>query len=453
MFIILPNQLFENLSKEYQYIMYEHPIYFSHSKRSDQFHIQKLILHRASMRYYYDRMREKGYNIHYNELKRTFDPKKITHMFAPSDKIIEEEFKHVSNIVDTPMFLHTVNDLSEYKGGLFHHAFKNWSIEKLKLGYLNIEKSHDQENRSKISDVELDKIPIITKWNKDKCNKMYIQEAIIYIKTLKIKTYGSSPEPEDFMYPISRENALKNLDLFIKNRFSNFGKFQDSIVSEQVESQFVLYHSFISSSLNIGLITPKDVIDRVKKLSVQNRIPINSYEGFLRQIIGWREYMRYCYEFHYKEIIESNYFSNKKSLDTKWYSNEKNVTGVDPVDECIQKAYNCGYLHHIERLMIILNWMTLNEIHPKEMYKWFISCVSIDAYDWVMVSNIYIFSYAFNKASRKPYISSSAYILKMSNYKKKDEWCQIWDTLYKQFLKNKKDKLKGTIYYAQAIKL
>ena len=453
MFIILPNQLFDYLSKEYKYILYEHPLYFSHSKRSDQFHIQKLILHRASMKYYYDRMREKGYNIFYYEFKRSFDTKKITHMFTPSDKIIEEEFKHVSNIVDSPMFLHTLKDLSEYKGGLFHHTFKNWSIEKLKLSSLDIEKSHDEENRSKISNDELDNVPTITKWNNDKINRSYIEEAIRYINTLKIKTYGFCPKPEDFLYPISRDYALKNLDLFIKNRFFHFGKYQDSIVSDQKESQYVLYHSFISSSLNNGLITPKDVIDRVKKQSIKNKIPINSYEGFLRQIIGWREYMRYCYEFHYKEIITSNYFSNNNSLDNKWYSNDKNVTGVDPVDECIVKAYNCGYLHHIERLMIILNWMTLNEIHPRDMYKWFMSCVSIDAYDWVMVSNIYIFSYAFNKASRKPYISSSSYVLKMSNYKKQDEWCQKWDNLYRKFLKNKKEKFRGTIYYTQAVKL
>ena len=191
------------------------------------------------------------------------------------------------------------------------------------------------------------------------------------------------------------------------------------------------------------MITPEDVIKETVK--IKDKVPIQSYEGFLRQIVGWREYMRYIYVYHYDVMTKSNHFENKVKLPLEWYNNNFK-TGILPIDNCLEKVKKYGYLHHIERLMILLNYMTLKEYDPKDIYKWFLSCVSIDAYDWVMATNIYIFSYAWKPASRKPYLSSSNYILKMSNYKK-DSWCDEWDKLYHNFMYKKKAKLKGTLYY------
>jgi deoxyribodipyrimidine photolyase-related protein len=324
------------------------------------------------------------------------------------------------------MFLHSIEDLKQYSGKLFHNSFKIWSIQQ--LGLKDLEKSYDADNRKKLL-----KLPVIIQYNVG--NSKFVAEAEEYVK--KFKTYGNN---NNFIFPTTHKQTSKLLSHFLKHKLVHFGKYQDAILSED---DIILYHSFLSSSLNIGLITPEDVIKETIK--VKSKIPIESYEGFLRQIVGWREYMRYIYVYHYDTMIKSNHFNNKNKLPIEWY-NDDFKTGILPIDNCLDKVKKYGYLHHIERLMILLNYMTLKEYDPNDIYKWFISCVSIDAYDWVMATNIYIFSYAWKPASRKPYLSSSNYILKMSNYKK-DKWCDQWDKLYHMFLKKKKEKLKGTIYY------
>ena len=416
-FILFPNTLFDvkYLDKSTDYILYEHPRFFS------RVHINKLILHRSTMKYYYDYLKQHNFKIKYVSAK----PKNITEMFDPVDKILEKEYSNVI-IHKSPMFLHSIEDLKDYSGKLFHNSFKLWSINKLNLK--GLDKSYDVNNRKKIKE-----LPVIIHYNVG--NSRYVNEAKEYVK--KFKSYGYSG---NFIYPTTHKEAKELLIHFFKYKLSNFGEYQDAIVSED---DLILYHSFLSSSLNIGLITPEDVIKETVK--IKDKVPIQSYEGFLRQIVGWREYMRYIYVYHYDVMTKSNHFENKVKLPLEWYNNNFK-TGILPIDNCLEKVKKYGYLHHIERLMILLNYMTLKEYDPKDIYQWFLSCVSIDAYDWVMATNIYIFSYAWKPASRKPYLSSSNYILKMSNYKK-NSWCHEWDKLYHNFINKKKAKLKGTLYY------
>ena len=427
-FLLFPNTLFDlkYLDKTKTYILYEHPIFFSHKCRTTIFHINKLVFHRATMQYYYNYLKLNNYNISYISFNEKL-PINITEMFDPVDKILEKEYSNVK-IHKSPMFLHSIEDLHEYSCKLFHSSFKVWSIKK--LGITGIDKSYDVENRKKLKE-----LPNIKQYNV-KNNIKIVNDAKEYIDSLKIKTYGYF----NLIYPITHKQVKELLIHFLKNKLCYFGEYQDAILSQD---DIMLYHSFLSSSLNVGLITPEDVIKETVK--IKNKVPIKSYEGFLRQIVGWREYMRYIYVYHYETMIKSNHFNNIKKLPMEWYNNNFK-TNIAPIDNCLEKVKKYGYLHHIERLMILLNYMTLKEYDPKDIYKWFLSCVSIDAYDWVMKTNVYIFSYAWKPGSRKPYISSSNYILKMSNYKK-DEWCNEWDTLYHDFIKNKKEELKGTIYY------
>jgi deoxyribodipyrimidine photolyase-related protein len=426
-FILFPNTLFDikYLDKSKTYVLYEHPLFFSHKCRSLLYHKNKLILHRASMQYYYDYLKKRNFIIEYIKFNEN-PPKNITEMFDPVDKILEKQFQNII-VHKSPMFLHSKDDLEEYSGKLFHNSFKLWSINR--LGLKGMDKSYDINNRSKL--VEL---PVIIHYNVG--SSKFVEEAESYVNK-NFKTYGNNTK---FVYPITHKHAKQLLDHFLKNKLINFGKYQDAILSED---DLILYHSFLSSSLNIGLITPDDVIKAT--LKVKDKVPIESYEGFLRQIVGWREYMRYIYIYHYDTMIKSNHFKNKIKLPVEWYHDDFK-TGILPIDNCLEKVKKYGYLHHIERLMILLNYMTLKEYNPSDIYKWFLSCVSIDAYDWVMVTNIYIFSYAWKPASRKPYLSSSNYILKMSNYKR-DTWCDEWDKLYNNFLKKKKNELRGTLYY------
>jgi deoxyribodipyrimidine photolyase-related protein len=197
----------------------------------------------------------------------------------------------------------------------------------------------------------------------------------------------------------------------------------------------------LSSLINIGLINPQDIINKIAKF--KNKIPLNSYEGFIRQLF-WREYQYYCYTYY--DFKSKNYFNNQKSLDEHWY--EGNV-GIKPIDDAIKDAFETGYLHHIRRLMVIGNYMNLCEINPKDGFKWFME-FSCDSYEWVMHQNVYdmVFFVSGGATMRRPYMSSSNYILKMSNYKKED-WCDIWDSTYRKFVQNHKTKLWKYRYYVR----
>ena len=171
-------------------------------------------------------------------------------------------------------------------------------------------------------------------------------------------------------------------------------------------------------------------MNRTIKISEKFDVPINSLEGFIRQIIGWREFIRGIYQEKGDFQFNQNYWNHKRKLTDAWYEGE---TGLIPLDDAIKTTLKDGYIHHIPRLMVISNIMNLCEIDPKEIYRWFME-MYIDSSDWVMVPNVFgMATYADGGLmSTKPYTCGSNYILKMSNYKK-DEWCDILDGLYWRF--------------------
>jgi deoxyribodipyrimidine photolyase-related protein len=168
----------------------------------------------------------------------------------------------------------------------------------------------------------------------------------------------------------------------------------------------------------------------------KNEIPLNSVEGFIRQIIGWREFIRAVYELKGIEQRTKNYWNFKRKIPVSFWKGE---TGIEPLDITIKKVIDTGYCHHIERLMVIGNFMVLCEFDPDEVYRWFME-LFIDAYDWVMVPNVYGMSQFADGGlmSTKPYISGSNYLMKMSNYKKGD-WQLIWDGLFWRFMDKHRD--------------
>ena len=173
------------------------------------------------------------------------------------------------------------------------------------------------------------------------------------------------------------------------------------------------------------------MIDRAIEYAEKANIPVNSLEGFVRQILGWREYIRAVYEAKGVEERTRNYWQHTRKIPISFWAGK---TGIAPVDDAIRGLLNTGYNHHIERLMILGNFMLLCEFDPDEVYRWFMT-MYIDSYDWVMVPNVYGMSqYADGGLmSTKPYISGSNYILKMSNYQK-GEWSEIWDGLFWRFI-------------------
>jgi deoxyribodipyrimidine photolyase-related protein len=247
----------------------------------------------------------------------------------------------------------------------------------------------------------------------------YVIEAREYIK--RFVTVG---EGETFFYPTSHEEARGLLELFICEKFHAYGTYQDAID----RSDSPLFHSLISSSLNIGLLDLEEVIE----LALNADARYNAKEGFIRQIIGWREFMFSLYKRVSVQQRTTNFFGFNQPMNPILRNGH---SGIDPLDRVNAKVLHTGYAHHIERLMIQGNWFLLTETDPDEVYRYFMSH-TIDAYDWVMVGNVYGMSqYADGGLiTTKPYISSSNYLHKMSYYPKNQGWSKLWDALYWRFM-------------------
>lgn len=432
MLLILPHQLYDInilnktlLKDDKQIIIWEHPQYF----KKYIFNKKKLVLHRASMRYYYDLLKENNYSVRYLEFnkKMTFNNYKV---FDPIDKI---KLPNKYTILESPNFLLTKENYSEFNNQrkskkVIFNNFYMWSKKKLNI-YPKL-KSLDKMNRQKYSNNN--KQPSMPKIGST--DKKYIDEAIKYVNKNFPHNYGNT---NSFNYPITHKTAKKWFHHFLKYKIKKFGPYQDFIN----KNNNIMYHSILSSSINIGLINPIDIIKTITKY--KKYIPINSFEGYLRQLF-WREYQRYCY--NYAGIsYNKNYFGNKKKLTKDWYNG---TLDIEPVDDLIKSGFDTGYIHHIGRLMVIGNFMNLNGIHPKEGFRWFME-FSIDSYEWVMHQNVYemVFFITGGQTMTRPYISSSNYIINMSNYNKKSDWSKKWDTLYHHFLAKHRNKLYKFRYY------
>ncbi|MCL4150107.1 UNVERIFIED_CONTAM: hypothetical protein GTU68_024436 [Idotea baltica] len=262
----------------------------------------------------------------------------------------------------------------------------------------------------------------------------YYREAKAYVSKHFADNYGSITQAP--IYPINFKQANEWFKQFLDFRFDEFGDYEDAVVKDE----HYLNHSLLSPLLNVGLLSIGDVVDKTLKYAKKNKIPINSVEGFIRQLIGWREFIRGVYEAKGTEERTRNFWNHKRKIPKSFYDG---TTGIAPIDNTIKKLLKTGYSHHIERLMLLGNFMNLCEFDPDAVYQWFME-MYIDAYDWVMVPNVYGMTlYADGGLmSTKPYISSSNYVKKMSDYKNGD-WQQTWDGLFWSFMDKNQDFFKN----------
>ena len=446
-FVIFPTQLFkdlEPLKDANEIFLVEEPIYFTRYK----FHKLKLAFHRASMKSYLDLLKDKKFKVSYYEFNDDYlkDLKKSDVLFYdPVDHDLMKKMnggakKHGYKIdlLETPAFITSYEDLEIYNkkqtGKKFTHdsSFYRWQRNRLDILTpigSKYKLSYDDENRVAFPDKEKDV------FNPRDLKSKYVEEAKRYVSKHFKDNWGSL---DNFIYPIDHQGAHKWLLDFIKNRFKLFGKYEDAIHSDINFG----YHSVLSPLLNIGLLTDQDILDEV--LPLKSKIPINSFEGFIRQIIGWKQSMRYLYEFHFDKFNNKNFLYHNNKISRKFWDGN---TGIPPIDNCIKKIQDIGYLHHIERLMVMGQFFLITMVKPDDVFDWYISLVSIDAYQWVMTPNIYgMIMYADGGfMMSRPYFSSSAYIKKMSNYKKDEsvvklkdgneyKWYDIWDALYYNFI-------------------
>ena len=448
--IVFPNQLFKDspiLNKDVKKIfLIEEHLFFKHFK----FHKQKIAYHRSSMRKYYDYLKTKDFHVEYihsfdksSDIRTFLDnlDNQVTNIniYDPVDdwllKRINNHKKNINiNISSNPLFINTNQDLSTFfrndKKNYSHAVFYKQQRKSLNILMDSVDNpvggkySFDSDNRKKYPKDE--KPPHINFPENDS----YWSEAIDYTNKYFSDNYGDLSTTQ--YYPNDFSGAERWLDNFLEQRFEKFGDYEDAIESNQV----FLNHSVLTPMLNTGLITPRSIIDKTLEFSNKNDIPINSLEGFIRQIIGWREFIRGMYIAKGSFSRTENFWSFKRKIPSSFYTGD---TGIDPVDDSIKKTIKYGYSHHIERLMVLGNFMLLCEFDPDEVYKWFME-LFIDAYDWVMVPNVYGMSQFSDGGTfaTKPYISSSNYIKKMSNYKN-GEWTDVWDGLYWNFINNQSD--------------
>jgi len=448
--IIFPNQIFENsklLDESSKIFLIEEYLFFNQFN----FHKQKILFHRMTMKSYEKFLKKKKLDVVYidstenisdiREFIRNLDKKiQSIKIYDPVDNWLsrrindscEEKNIKIENY-NNPLFINNNEDLEIFfrsdKKKFFQTSF--YKKQRVKLDIMMIgdkpeggKWTYDDQNREKYPK---NKIPPEIDYPKKDDN---YNEALNYLNNNYKNNYGLIDDEN--IYPYNFQLAKKWLDDFFITRFYEFGPYEDAVVKEKS----ILNHSVLSPLLNTGLINPKELIKRTINYHYENKIPINSTEGFIRQIIGWREFIRGVYVCKGTEERNKNFWKFSRKIPSSFYSA---TTGIDPVDDTINKINKSGYANHIERLMIIGNFMLLCEFDPNEVYRWFME-LFIDSYDWVMVPNVYGMSQFGDGGlmSTKPYISGSSYILKMSNYKRGD-WCMIWDSLFWNFIDKQRE--------------
>ncbi len=423
-------------------VMCEESLYF----RQYAFHRQKLAYHRASMKQYEQYLIQQNLKVKYvesgdeNSDVRTLIASLAASGFTeivtwfPDDEWLEKRLQSSCKRQNVSLlflshngFINSQNEaLLPRKDGRFLQT--DWYVQQRKK--LNIlmegEKpvggqwTFDVDNRKRYPAQKTAPFVSISEQNS------FSNEAVSYVEKYFSNNPGSLKN--GILYPTSHQEAKAWLKQFLATRFAEFGPYEDAIV----QRENWLHHSVLTPMLNTGLITPAEVLDEVLAYAQQYSVPLASLEGFVRQVLGWREFMRLFYLSNGTAQRNGNFWNFNRKIPASFYTGS---TGISPIDNCIQKLLDTGYNHHIERLMVLGNFMLLCEFDPNEVYRWFME-MYIDAYDWVMVPNVYGMSQFADggRMTTKPYISGSNYLLKMSDYKPDGRWEKIWDALFWNFM-------------------
>ncbi|MET1038068.1 MAG: cryptochrome/photolyase family protein [Aeromicrobium sp.] len=451
--LVYPHQLFvEHLEAPAGtvFVLVEDDLFF----RQYRFHVQKLILHRASMRRFAQRLRDASYDVEVietdagtgtierlAELLTRLDPTAVS-VFDVVDDWLSRDIRRAlsdagldpaaTEVLESPNFLTTRAELSDWFGSnparMQHfYAWQRRRLDILVDGDQPVggQWSYDTENRKKLP--RKHPVPAVP-WPD---RHPEVDAAIAWVQEEFPDHPGTAAS---FHWATSHDEAEAAYDVFLAERFAQFGPFEDAISAEHP----FLFHSVMTPALNIGLLNPAAVVDRA--LDAADGIDLPSVEGFVRQVIGWREYMRATYVLFGRRMRSSNRLRHTRPLDAGWWTAE---TGLPPVDLVVERVLEHGWSHHIERLMVAGNAMCLLRTEPEAVHEWFME-MYVDAYDWVMVPNVYAMSqFAAGEAiTTKPYVSGSNYLRKMSDLPTGD-WTADWDGLYWTFVRDHREVFEG----------
>nr|WP_299444998.1 cryptochrome/photolyase family protein [uncultured Phycicoccus sp.] len=456
--IVFPHQLFESLLDERpgtKFVLVEDDLLF----RQQPVHAQKLVLHRASMRLFATRLREHGFDVDVVETEaRRPTGARLT---ALVDRLAPDEVR-VHDVVDdwllrdlrsaladggyaltpedveeTPNFLTTRPELTEWFGA--HRArmqtFYTWQRQRLDVLVEGADHdrpvggrwSYDTENRKKLPKGHA----VPPRHGPRRLPE--VEEAIAWVG----EAFPDAPgRAATFDWPVTHGQARAGLREFVDERLAQFGPYEDAISTRH---PFV-FHAAITPALNCGLLDPAEVLEAVLAGADEQGVDLPSLEGFVRQLVGWREYMRATYHLYGRRMRTANHLRHVRPLARGWWDGS---TGLDPVDHVVGGVLERGYAHHIERLMVLGNAMCLLRTDPTEVYEWFMAFF-VDAYDWVMVPNVYAMSQfaAGTGITTKPYVSGSNYLRTMSDVGP-GEWRADWDALYWTFVEDHRDVFEG----------
>jgi len=455
--LVYPHQLFRRhpaVVPGRRVFLIEDPLFFGNDPRwPAAMHRQKLVLHRASMKAYAAALAGDGHEVTYIDapegsgtdsaaLLGRHLPRGITslHLADPADDVLMKRVKRFANARELPLVVQASPNF------LSPPEFLEAQIGGKKRPFMA--RFYEAQRKRMNLLLEADGSPTGGQWSFDAENRArypksgtppeepraasnaFVTDAVEYVNHRFSENPGGL---DDFRWAVTHADADAWLGRFLDERFAEFGVYEDAV---SVQHPF-LHHSAISPMLNIGLLDPAEVVARVMARAQRPpAVPLNSLEGLLRQIIGWREFMAGIYRHRGTAIRNGNFWNHTRPMPRAFYDA---TTGVPPVDRVIRQVLRDGYCHHIERLMILGNFMLLCRIRPDDIHRWFME-LFVDAFDWVMVPNVYGMSQFADGGTftTKPYLSGSNYLLKMSD-EPKGPWCAVWDGLFWSFIADHRD--------------
>lgn len=428
--------------------------------RSRPYHAQKLVLVWSAMRHFAEELKAEGWSVTYaiaedfqTPLQAWIQQEQISELrvMEPSDR----PFRALIESLDLPCEL-TILPNNHFLWS--RKDFRQWAGSRKSL----LMESFYREGRKRFQVLMEGNEPVGGQWNFDKENRKppkgklntpepqwfepdAITQAVIeHVETTPLPTYGKI---QPFRWAVTRTQALQVLDTFIQTRLATFGPYQDAMVT----GEDTMWHALLSPYLNVGFLHPLEVITAVEQAFYDGNLDLNSVEGFIRQVLGWREYMHGLYHYMDETYTQNNWFEHHHPLPAFFWDASK--TDMNCLHQTLSQVERTGYAHHIQRLMLLANFALIAGLSPQAVEAWF-HAAFIDAHDWVMQTNVIgmgLFADGGVLAS-KPYAASANYINKMSDYCKScvydkgdrlgDRACPF-NTFYWNFLDRHRDKLQS----------
>ena len=428
-------------------------------------HKKKIAFIFSAMRHFAEELKAKGYSVQYIKLDDpdnsgsfTGEIKRAINLYSPEKVILTEpsEYRVLKDIQSTEYKVQ-IDIRSDNRFLCSHKEFQDWAEgrKQLRMEYFY------REMRKKYDILMNGDTPEGGEWNYDNENRKppterlkipetytarpdTISEEVINLVSNRFDQHFGDLTP--FHFAVTREQALKALEQFISKRLKNFGDYQDAMV----QGQPWMYHSHLSFYINCGLLLPLECVKAAEQAYKKGYAPLNAVEGFIRQIIGWREYVRGIYWLKMPKYEEENFLKASRKLPALYWGAN---TQMNCLKQCVKETKENAYAHHIQRLMVLGNFALITGIEPKQINEWYM-IVYADAYQWVELPNVtgMILFADGGFLGSKPYAASGAYINKMSDYckncrykvsKKNGPDACPFNYLYWDFLIRNEQKLRG----------